>query len=337
MSDEFTGADIAAGMSGGGDPSASTPDSAVAPTSIEPTAQPGAGTTVPAVQAQQPPAKPAGPIPFDVHKTALENARKERDEWDKQYGWARQIDQNEFRQVQGLARRLSSENAEEAVAAVSELIAEMTARPTHAAAVRSLIAKSLGGGRQAPTMPEPDVDITDANGNVVGGTFSHKAMMQFGQAVVQQALAKVDEKYAPVVKTHEEVKSERELLKAKAAASEWEGGFTKELTTYPGFADNKFEIGKDVARQIQEASRNPNIDTDNTAFLEAITLRAYNRVVLPKLDASSRQAVAHDLATKGGGSGVVPGRAPVGAPKRSDDGRFTADEIRDAFNQRKLG
>ncbi len=334
--DDFTGADISSAMTSGSDAGTPAPG-APAPTTETTTAPTGTGTTAPAAVSQ--PERPAGPIPFDVHKTALENARvKATEEWERQYGWAKQVPQSEFQQIQSLSRRLASANPDEAVAAVSELISEMTSKPSHAAAVRSLIAKSLGGGRgqQPLTMPEPDVEITDANGNVVGTSYSARALAARDAFIMQQVLAKVDEKYAPVVKTHEEVAAERTRLKEEAEANTFVSGFQQELTTYPGFTENKALVGQEVVRLLSAYAPN-DPRTNEPAFLEALTLRAYNRVVVPKLNSAARQAVVQDQIVKAGTTGVVPGRAPIGAPKRSDDGRFTADDLKHEFAKRRLG
>lgn len=331
--DDFTGADIAAGMSGGGDPSPVAADSAVAPTPETTTAATGTGTTPPAAVSPTPaPARPAGPIPFEVHQKALDNARvKAVEELRAKVGWAETISQAEYQQVQGLARRLSADP----VNALQELIAEVNANPKHAEQVRSLVAKSLAASRGSQTMPSPDVEITDANGNVVGGAYSDKAMVQFAQALTHQVLSKVDEKYAPVVKTHQTLEAQRQHDHDVAEGQKFATGLLGELKDYPHFETNKAAIGADVLRQIQQVGDDAR--TNDPAWLEAATLRAYHRVVTTRQDALSRQAAVHDLTTKGSGTGVTPGRAPVGAPKRGDDGRFTGADIAAEFSRRKIG
>jgi len=325
--DDFTGADISGAMGGGSDASAS-PDSSAALTPETTTAATGTGTTVPAVVSQAP--VRAGEPPPDKWPTILENARtKAIEEYRAKHGWAETVSQQEYQQVQGLARRLSADP----VNALQELIAEVNQNPVHRDALMSLAAKSLAAGRgqQEQAMPEADVAVTDANGNVVGGAYSDKAMAQFAQFIIAQ----VDKKYAPVVQTHKTLEAQRQHDHDMAEGKKFADTLNAELKAYPHFEANKQVIGAEVVSMLQQYGDDPR--TNDPAFLEAITLRAYHRVVTTRQDALSRQAAVHDINTKATASGVTPGRAPVGAPKRSDDGRFTSEDIAAEFSRRRMG
>lgn len=109
-----------------------------------------------------------GPIPFEVHKTALDNAR------------TKAVD--EFRQTAGIdkAVEFAQKINTNAPGFWREMTSELLAHPVHGAALRSDLARMFGGLRQtaqaqqaaAEPMPAADVQIVDANGNVTGTTYS---------------------------------------------------------------------------------------------------------------------------------------------------------------------
>src|SRR6185369_16249333 len=99
--------------------SASTPTSDVAPTDNA-----GAATTAPPVETQTPEGQPqqAGEPPKERWADILSNARtKAAEEALAPYAWAKQIPQQEFQQIQNLARTLSADP----VAGLQQLIAEI--------------------------------------------------------------------------------------------------------------------------------------------------------------------------------------------------------------------
>jgi hypothetical protein len=251
----------------------------------------------------------------------LENQRKDAAEkataeWKSKYAWAEAYQPDQVREMQSWYQRAAQNPVEFA----QQLIQELNADPVHSQALRSLAAKALASARGTtqPTMPQPDVAITDAQGQVVGSTYSDKALAQFAQVIQQQVLAQVDQKYAPVVQTHEQMLSEREQLRKEHAAQQWQGGFAKELADLPNFGTSKAAIGQEVVRMLQQyPSNDPR--TDDPAFLEGLTLRAYNKVVLPTLQRQERTNVLNDLNQKAAASTASPTTSRSSAPKAMKD------------------
>jgi hypothetical protein len=324
MDGDITGADLASAMSG--DSPAAVADTATSgATPTETPAATGTGTTDPAAvsatttdRSTEP--KPAGPVPLAVHTKALENARaKERAaavaELEQQLGWARAVKREDYTQAVELAKRASTDP----IGFMREFLADLQAHPQHSQALRSEVARALGGGRGGQrAMPSPNVQITDANGNVIGETYDAAGLAARDAYMFEQWMAKVDEKYAPVVKTHETLAQQQQKALDDAEGEKFASGLMGELKAYPHFETHKDAIGAEVVRIIsQYAKDDPRVNSPE--FLEAATLRAYHRIVTPTLDQSARQAALHDITTKAQHSGVVPGTSSVAAPKDLKD------------------
>lgn len=316
---EFTGADFApaAEPAAGGGTDAPVATSAQPEGATTPPADTATSTQQTVTPAVQTPSTPQGPIPFDVHHKALENARtKAVEEYRARVGWAEQISQQEYQQIRGLSQRLHTDP----IAAISELIGELNQNPTHAQALRSMAARALSAarGQGEPALPEPDLAVTDAQGNVISRAYSAESQAKRDEWLISQVLAKVDERYAPVVKTHAEVAAEREQFRREAIATQWKDGFQQEMSQYPGFAEHKAAIGQEVARMLQQFDPN-DPRTEEQPFLEALTLRAYNRVVVPKLQTAERQTVLRDLHHQANAGSVNPARTGVPAQKTFEE------------------
>jgi hypothetical protein len=160
---------------------AEPPDPAAA-ASTDPATTPPAATD---------PAK-QGPVPLVVHQQALNNARaKEREavtaEFDRQYGWAKKVDQATLTEMAGIANQLQTDPWGH----IRTLIGELSAHPTHGPQTRTEIARMLAGFRTpAPVSDDPDVQIVDAAGQVTGGTYSAEKVRAIVAAAVQDALGK---------------------------------------------------------------------------------------------------------------------------------------------------
>lgn len=145
------------------------------------TAQPGA--TPPAGTKPEP-----GPIPFKDHKTILENTRTKAAadavaQYRQQHGWAETVKREDVEQFQALM----ADPVDFGIA----LIEKLRADPTHGPRLRSHAARTLASGRsQAPVDLSPDLQVTDANGNVVSESFSAKKVQALIAHAVQDAIGK---------------------------------------------------------------------------------------------------------------------------------------------------
>lgn len=293
----------------------------------------GQTTTPPA--AAQPGSPEATPTPDDrspfIPRARFDevNGRlKTAEAWKQQYGWAEQIPQADLQQALDIARQASADP----VAYVQTLIAELQAHPTHGAALRSLAAKALAAGRgqSANAMPEPDVAITDADGNVVGQTYSAAMLAKRDEWLTQQVLAKVDERYAPTRETAEQIKQQAQAAKDLAAGQQFATDFTSELKElYPTFDQHKTAIGQDVVRQLAKLPAGDPRGND-PAYLESITLRAAQRIIGGSTRSQAESAVLDSLKQKAAASSAVhPHAATASTPKRIDSfNQLTADAWR---------
>jgi hypothetical protein len=166
----------------------------------DPSAQPEAATTVPADGLDPTgvphPTEKKGPIPFEVHDKALQNARtKSADEATAKVREQFAPVERAMQSWQPIAQRMTTDPA----GFVRDFIAEVAAKdPTVAAQMRSEAGRMLAGGRSAADAePQPDVQIVDATGQVTGTTFSAKRLAERDAWNERRLLAKVGEEMAP--------------------------------------------------------------------------------------------------------------------------------------------
>jgi len=291
---------------------AETPVESSAP--VETPVQPGAATTQPTgteTATSTTPAKPTGPIPFDVHKTALENARtKAREEYEaewKPYEWAKQVDQEQFLELLGIVQRSRTDP----VGYVQEYIQSLQAHPIHGAALRSLAGRALAAARgqqgQAQDQePQPDIPLED-------GRYLYSAEQQARRDAwrEQRLLAQLEQKYAPAFKSVEQMQAREAEAQQMRAADTFAGSLYGNLAKMQGFEENKAEIAAFV--------KNHPFTSDHPAEVEAVALRAYNSIVLPKLLTNANRAVLTQIEQKAQANTVDPSRARTSAPKTMEE------------------
>lgn len=246
-----------------------------------------AATTAPPAPDGALPAKTPGPIPFDVHKTALENARIKASEeisnqW-KDYDFARAVPAADLRElVMGI-----QETGGDPVAFLEWLSDKIAADPAASQRLNTVAAKRLAAARAkaaADVEPQPDIPIDDGQGGLAGYAYSAKRLAEHAAWQKRQFMAEVGQQIAPLKQSHDAALQAKADAEKQSKASEWSGGFGKELTGLPFFAEHKDAIGQDVFAQLQRlAADDPR--GDDPAFLEAATLRAYHRIVSPKQEA----------------------------------------------------
>jgi hypothetical protein len=324
--DTFSGGDISAAMTAAtGDSPAPGPD-----TSTPPAVSASADTTVPpdgiSTPASSTTQSTTGEPPKERWPDILSNARTKAIE-EATAQW------KDYEFVRGIPADLARDLYEDAVQSGGDpiqLVQRMTARiaadPVHGPALRSFAAKQLAAGRRtaAPAVeteqePQPDAEIVNEHGQVVGLTFSAAQQAKREAWLKRQWMGEVSKEIEPLKQSHEKaIAHEREVV-AKAEAAEWSGGFGKELTAYPGFQEHKTEIGTRVLDTLKRLQPNDPRGND-PVFLEAITLRAYNAVVLPKLQQTERRAVVQDIHHKANAGSIGhPTAQPTAAPSSLKD------------------
>jgi hypothetical protein len=209
-----------------------------------PTAPTETAATVPAVEAKpdgvQPNDKAKGPIPFDAHHTALENARTKtradvEAEW-APYGWAKQIDRTELESTIRLAQEISRDP----VAHVERLVAEMLSHPEHGPRFRSHAGRILASARGGPAVDmSPDVIVQNDQGQEVSRTFSADRVKAIVEHAVNDAIGK---HVLPL-------KQERDARAAQEKAAADKQALTAKVDTVMTRVDKLLEIGSDTSAE----------------------------------------------------------------------------------------
>lgn len=322
MSDEtFSGADFETALGG----ETSTPDTSGSVATTDDSAPQGAATIPPAettvATGSTDPAN-TGPIPFTVHKTALDNARsKAVEEYRQQYGWAEQVHRDDLQSAIGLAQRYQGDP----IGFLRELVVEVSNHPEHGARLRQLNEQALGQHQQQQQaqqsgFPQADVQIMDANG-VAGETYSAPLMQQIVQQAVQQAVAQVQQEFAPVTETYRTMQQREAVAVAQAQAQEFAGSTMQDASTWPGMDDKANRLA--VAERIKAMQ----LTSDDPRDLQLALSRAWRDTVLPKMQAAERQAVVRDIHSRASAATVNPGAPSTATPTALKDMSW-ADALR---------
>ncbi|MEK9810908.1 MAG: hypothetical protein VW362_10710, partial [Candidatus Nanopelagicales bacterium] len=107
------------------------------------------------------------------------------------------------------------------------LLNELAQHPDYAARIRSEMGKMLGTRSQAQAAAQqaeaqalqPDVEIVDQAGAVVGRTYSDKTLEKFAERIRQQTLAEVDTKYGDKFRSLDEFQQARQSQEAQERAT----------------------------------------------------------------------------------------------------------------------
>lgn len=276
---------------------------AARPTTID-AAQPEAPTTqaaeaVDVASATNPSTDKTGPIPFEVHKTALDNARtKARAEVEAELGWAKNIDRATVTEGARIGHLYQTDKP----AFIREILAEAMTSPELAPLVRSEAARALG--TKVATPPSvPDVEILDAQGQVVGNL----------REIVQKLSAEMAAKEIAPYKQDLSARQERERAQQEHAKLEKSVSTTyqRAMSSLPQFKEHEAEIAAAMKDIPTHDDAGEEIDP-----LSAVQM-AWAKVVTPeRLAANAQKKVLDDLKTKAGAQGMNPSAAPVATTRR---------------------
>lgn len=315
MSDDtFTGADFEAAATGGDTSVSASPESATA--TIDSSTPPEAATTAP-VDASIPsspsidPAQ-AGPIPFNVHKTALDNARsKAVAEWEQQYGWAKQVDPQEFQRVVEMSRKASADP----IAYLQDFIKEIQQDPKYGAQLRSLAARALSQRQQQVVdeqEPQPDVPIQLDNGRVLN-LYSAEQQAKREAFLQRQWMSQVKQEFSPVTKTIETLQAREAEAVRQSEIHSYVSTTHQDVTTWPGMQDEANRVA--VASELASMRLSSDDPREVTLALNA----AYRKAVLPNLHRSAMQSVLSTTRQHASAGTVNPGQTSTRAAKSMDE------------------
>jgi len=276
-----------------------------------PSAEPATETTTP-LAAAQPGSESAAPTPQETERSpyvdrqrfdTVNDRMKAAEEWKQQNAWWA-----ENKVLREAAERIAKHQANP-LGLLTELINDLSPHPEYGPQLRSFLGQQFGGLRQrqqptAPEAPTPDVSIRDEHGNVVGQTYSAEALAKRDAFLEQQLLAKIEQTYAPKLKTLETIEQERATAAAQKQADTFAKTFHDELQALPNFTAHAPAIAAELQALRLDANAHP-------AEVNAATYRAYLKVVLPTLDTAAQSKLMGQLQTKAAASltGVNPAAA----------------------------
>jgi hypothetical protein len=284
-----------------------TPDATT--TSTSPVAEPGAATTA---QAQEPPKPGEGTStlkaepPQEAWPTILENARtKAVKEFQTQYGITPHVTPEVFQKGIGLARQIS----ENPIQFLNELAANLANHPIYGPQLRSSAGRTLASAPAA--RPEPDVQVLNAQGQVISMTYSAERQQQVTEWDWAQREAKLNERIQPLISAEERRRNEADVA---AFQSEVNTAAEAELTRVNDILEGKKELGPKVAELMAQGVNQ--IDA---------ALMVRKQFIVPTMAKSAEQAVLDQQLKKVAGN-TVSGSATQ-APKKKLGPNATQKEL----------
>lgn len=227
-----------------------------------------ADATVPPADATSPDGTTptAGEPPPERWDAILANARaKAAEEAIAPLAWAKQVDPQEFQQIQRLAGYFKPGG--DVVSGLQELIAEARKDPSVDAQIRSFAAKTLAQRSQpSPAQePQPDLPIQLEDGRVVH-LYSAEQQAKREAFLQQQWMQAVEQKLQPFQQDREAVQAERAALQQKAeisqyteremgSAAKWKGMEQPAFRAKVAEALSRIPVNSDDARDVSLAFR----------------------------------------------------------------------------------
>lgn len=258
------------------------------------------GTTDPTAAAALP-ASPKGPIPFEVHHTALENARKkEREALQAQYAWTTGLNPDEVKTALGWRQRAQTD----LTGFLSELVSEGMSNPQIRPTILSLLGQNLNAakatGQKPGELPKPRFQTTDDQGNVVP-VYTAEDIQNLAKSLREELREELQQEVKPF-------KEERQLAAQKEKLTTWRSSTLKEMEALDGYKDHEAEI------KAVFAAMPP---TKGGLEAEANALyRAYTQVVIPHLKKSGQDATLAKLKRDAAATTLNPSSAGVSMPAK---------------------
>lgn len=297
--------------------------------------KPGSATTVQPAPGDKPAvAAPQGPIPLEVHTKAIENARtkgaaealaKHRET----YGWAEKIPQQQLQQWGSMANRIATDP----IGYAADLIKEIEAHPVHGPAW-----KARNGGTAQPSAAaaatravEPDVEIRDDQGRVVGKAYSADST----KALITQAVAEAIGKEVGPLKTAEEqrqteVKRQEaaRLEKAETDRSHKNADATlADLYTILEFKNNDpSKWSEDESALIREVTAKMDANPGMSAHTAALAVR--KEKIVPRIEGQATEKAITEMQRKAAGN-TANGAGRTATPKRPRNAQELAAFMRE--------
>ena len=258
-----------------------------------------------------------GPIPFEVHKTALDNARTKataeaQATFDREYGWAKSIPPQTIQQWSGIASLMASDPP----AFLEKYFAEAATHPTFGPQVKSWAAKTLSRRTGTAQDLSPDVVVQDGEGREVARTFSAERVQAIVAHTVQDLLGK---EVMPLKQDLEQRKAreQQQVMEARQA----DAAKRLEASTDAVLADisELLDITDATAPETRDAlygELNALLDADEKLSPHKAAMQLRKTRIVPTLEGKAQQQVLDTLTQKAGAQGMNPTRAGVASTHR---------------------
>lgn len=260
----------------------------------------------------EPVADGKGPIPFERHQAAIQNARQKAGA--------------EFYQQYEHAVRLQEAFQADMPGTLTQLIQEAVDHPQYGQTVLSAVARLLGGRRQRLQEDiEPEADLQTPDGALV---YSAEQLKRWQQWNAKQQQAQFDERFKPLNQLQEQIetaKKHQQLMKlvderAKETAELWQG--------MPFFNDHKAEIMERQEAIYEEAKANGSrMDAARAlalAYKEVATAKG-----VPALQAKQQAQLIQTAVAKSRGSTSDPASSAPAQPRRARTPDEAIDQVFD--------
>lgn len=255
-----------------------------------------------------------GPIPFEVHETALKNARTKAqaealrgltpDQFQEMVGWYQRAAQD----TPGfLTETLTSHP--QAIEILQRAVQTLNTHPTYGPQLKSLAAKALASarGQSGPQLPAM-VKVQLEDGSVVEMPRDPAAYLAYHKSQWEQS---VGDKLAPITQTVESLKAEHDAAVREAQIDHFVTTTFDDVKSWPGVDEAAM---KAMAAELAQARIDAN---DPRAVTLALNV-AYRKVVAPSVTAKAQAAYAASLKQKAAAqieSASTAAAAPLAKPK----------------------
>jgi hypothetical protein len=278
-------------------------------TSTEPAA------TVP-VAGQPTSGETKGPIPFDVHHTALQNARTKAEadalaKWRQQYGWAEQMtagDRDGLQRWAQLADRMSSDP----IGHITDLIQELQNHTVYGPQLRSQAGRLLAGARGPQRVDmTPDLEVRNDQGQVVERSFSAPKLLAILDQVVNDKLSPLqqdaNQRKAAEQQAQRQTEARAEMQRISTAADSM-------LEDINGILDIDDPKSSDAMQLYSEVTKVMEQYPTLSGYRAALHVR--DSILKPSAAAKAQAAAVDSLKTQAAAQSVKPSGAATPATKR---------------------
>ena len=258
-----------------------------------------------------PSATPAqtGEPPKERWESILANARTKAGEdalakWRQSYGWAEQISRDDLAAWGQIAGRM----ANDPVGHISDLIAEIQNHDTYGPQLRSNAARLLASARGPQRVDlEPDLVVTDANGNVLERSYSAKKQMAIMDQRLADALAPYKQESEQRKQVEAQTHAERQAQETTRAMHATVDAQFEEINGILDVSDPKSEDAQQMYRGVSAL-----MEANPTLSYVAAATKFRNAYAKTKAEAK----VLDELKTKAAANSVSPNSVGTSTKKR---------------------